>query len=57
MPIFVDSGPDVTGKPLQAHAEGNVVFFCGAGISCLDGLPGFAGLVKRLYKNLNVQFD
>ena len=36
---------------LQAHEDGRVVFFCGAGIS-MPMLPGFSCLVKRLYNKL-----
>ena len=36
---------------LQAHEDGRVVFFCGAGIS-RPMLPGFSCLVKRLYNKL-----
>ena len=36
---------------LQAHEDGRVVFFCGAGIS-RPMLPGFSCLVKRLYNDL-----
>ncbi|MCV5446597.1 hypothetical protein OFN46_34045, partial [Escherichia coli] len=35
---------------LQAHEEGRVVFFCGAGISYPAGLPGFKGLVELIYQ-------
>lgn len=31
---------------LQAQEEGRLVFFCGAGVSCRAGLPGFYGLVN-----------
>src|SRR5260370_8803583 len=34
---------------MQAHEEGKVVFFCGAGISYPAGLPGLQGLVSKLY--------
>jgi len=30
---FVGHGPDIPDALLQAHEEGRVVFFCGAGIS------------------------
>ena len=30
---FVPNGPDIPEALLQAHEEGDVVFFCGAGIS------------------------
>jgi hypothetical protein len=47
---FVTNGPDIPDALLQAHEEGRVVFFCGAGISYPAGLPGFAGLVKEIYR-------
>jgi len=49
---FIHQGPDVPERLLQAHEDGRVVFFCGAGISYPASLPGFAGLVKRLYQAL-----
>jgi hypothetical protein len=52
---FVKNGPHIPAKLLQAHEEGRVVFFCGAGISFPAKLPGFGGLVRALYKELNVE--
>lgn len=46
---FVTNGPDIPDSLLQAHEEGKVVFFCGAGISVPAGLPGFAALVDKIY--------
>ncbi|RKE25904.1 hypothetical protein B0G76_7476 [Paraburkholderia sp. BL23I1N1] len=46
---FVANGPDIPDELLQAHEEGSVVFFCGAGISYPAGLPGFGGLVQKIY--------
>lgn len=46
---FVANGPDVPETLLQAHEEGRVVFFCGAGISYPAGLPDFKGLVDKIY--------
>ncbi len=46
---FISSGPDIPDALLQAHEEGRVVFFCGAGISYPAGLPGFRGLVEQIY--------
>ncbi len=46
---FVLNGPDIPNALLQAHEEGNMVFFCGAGISYPAGLPGFKGLVDKIY--------
>ena len=51
---FVREGPDVPERLLQAHEEGRVVFFCGAGISYPARLPGFADLVDELYARLEV---
>ncbi len=47
---FVQHGPDIPDALLQAHEEGRVVFFCGAGISYPAGLPGFKGLVDETYR-------
>ncbi len=51
---FVRNGPDIPERLLQAHEDGRVVFFCGAGISYPARLPGFAGLVEKLYSALAV---
>jgi len=49
---FIRNGPDIPERLLQAHEDGRVVFFCGAGISYPAGLPGFGGLVEKLYSAL-----
>jgi NAD-dependent SIR2 family protein deacetylase len=49
---FIANGPDIPDSLLQAHEEGRVVFFCGAGISYPAGLPGFGGLVQELFQFL-----
>lgn len=49
---FVRHGPDIPERLLQAHEDGRVVFFCGAGISYPARLPSFAGLVEKLYMAL-----
>lgn len=49
---FITNGPDIPDALLQAHEEGRVVFFCGAGISYPAGLPLFKGLVDDIYKKL-----
>ena len=46
---FIANGPDIPDALLQAHEEGRVVFFCGAGISYPAGLPGFKELVEQIY--------
>jgi hypothetical protein len=47
---FVPHGPDLPDSLLFAHDEGHVVLFCGSGISYPAGLPGFKGLVDRVYE-------
>src|SRR5437867_2363752 len=54
---FVRNGPDIPERLLQAHEDGRVIFFCGAGISYSAKLPGFSGLVKRLFKSLAQEPD
>lgn len=51
---FIANGPDIPERLIQAHEDGRVVFFCGAGISYPARLPGFADLVKKIYKALSV---
>ena len=51
---FVKGGPDVPESLLQAHEDGRVVFFCGAGVSYPARLPSFAKLVKELYSRLGI---
>ncbi|MDX2202676.1 MAG: anti-phage defense-associated sirtuin Dsr1 [Hyphomicrobiaceae bacterium] len=54
---LIENGPDVPERLLQAHEEGRVVFFCGAGISYPAGLPGFGGLVTRVRDELGLAFS
>jgi hypothetical protein len=49
---FIPNGPDIPDALLKAHEEGQVVFFCGAGISYPAGLPGFQGLVDKIYEQV-----
>lgn len=51
---FIKDGPDVPEGLLKAHEDGNVIFFCGAGISGPAGLPGFSGLVEAIYAKLGM---
>jgi SIR2-like domain len=52
---FVANGPDIPNALLQAHEEGKVVFFCGAGISYPANLPGFQELVDKIYSSIGTQ--
>lgn len=47
---LIPEGPNIPEALLNAHADGTVVFFCGAGVSLDAGYPLFAGLVKELEK-------
>ena len=49
---FVKGGPDIPERLLEAHEDGQVAFFSGAGISYPAGLPGFGRLVAKLYEKL-----
>ena len=54
---FVKDGPDVPDGLIEAHEDGRVVFFCGAGISYPAGLPGFDGLVTGIFTELGATRD
>ena len=54
---FITNGPDIPDALLQAHEEGRVVFFCGAGISYPAGLPSFKGLVEKIYQLTGTDFQ
>ena len=49
MPRLIPDGPDIPGELIQSQEAGEVVFFCGAGVSVPAGLPSFPSLVQRLY--------
>lgn len=49
---FIKDGPNIPESLLQAHEDGRVVFFCGAGISYPAGLPSFEGLVDKIYDDI-----
>ena len=53
---FVSLGPDLPAIPerlLLAHARGEVLFICGAGISLSAGLPNFRDLVSAVFGTLD----
>ena len=49
MPRLIPDGPDIPGELIQNQEAGEMVFFCGAGISVPAGLPSFPRLVQQLY--------
>lgn len=50
---FVKNGPDIPEELIDAHQRGEVVFFCGAGISMNNGYPSFTSLYDDLCKYFN----
>ena len=51
---FHADGPDIPDKLLESRDKGNVVFFCGSGVSMPAGMPGFLGLAKCVFDKLHV---
>ena len=45
---FFANGPNIPDELLEERDNGNVVFFCGAGVSRPAGLPGFLDLAKQV---------
>lgn len=45
--------PEIPERLLLAHARGEVLFICGAGISRPAGLPDFRELVREVYGRLD----
>lgn len=54
---FIAEGPSIPNELLDLRNNGEVVFFCGAGVSKPAGLPGFFELTKKLMKDLGVAGD
>jgi hypothetical protein len=52
---FFEDGPYVPDTLIEARDLGDVVFFCGAGISAPAGLPDFGGLADDLLDRLAAQ--
>lgn len=51
---FYADGPNIPSELLDARDNGEVVFFCGAGVSMPAGLPSFADLAKYVIGSLGV---
>jgi len=56
MRFFAD-GPNIPDELLQERDDGNVVFFCGAGVSRPAGLPGFLDLAEQVVEELGAPED
>ncbi|MBA3676609.1 MAG: SIR2 family protein [Sphingosinicella sp.] len=52
---FIENGPDIPDTLIEERDLGEVVFFCGAGISGPVGLPDFGGLADDLLDRLAAQ--
>ena len=54
---FVPDGPSIPDELLEQRDRGNVVFFCGAGVSMPAGLPNFTELTRRVMDALGTPQD
>lgn len=55
---FIENGPILPDDLLNAQDEGQVIFFCGAGVSIADAaLPSFSGLAEAVLKKLGATED
>lgn len=55
---FIENGPILPDELLEAHDEGRVVFFCGAGVSMAYAkLPSFVGLAEQVLSGLGTGKD
>lgn len=52
---FLHDGPVLPSYLLTQRDEGNVIFFCGAGISRRAGLPDFGGLTRKVVEKLGAE--
>lgn len=50
---FIENGPSIPLHLLEQQALGNVIFFCGAGVSVPAGLDTFWQLTDRVIRNLD----
>lgn len=51
---FLGDGPDLPLELLEARDRGEVIFFCGAGVSMPAGLPNFRALALQVLRRLGV---
>lgn len=49
-----ENSPDIPLSLLEAQEAGQLVFFCGSGISVPAGIPTFDNLVESIYKELSI---
>jgi hypothetical protein len=51
---FFAGGPSIPNSLVEARNNGNVVFFCGAGVSMTTGLPSFLRSTEQIVDELGV---
>lgn len=54
---FLPDGPNIPEELLDASDHGDVIFFCGAGVSRPAGLPGFMELAQQVIERIGVPTD
>lgn len=55
---FIENGCDIPQALLEAYLKGDVVFFCGAGVSKAKAkLPDFTGLTKEVLEGLGLSVE
>lgn len=54
---FLPHGPDIPDELITAQEKGQIIFVCGAGVSCAAGLPLFRGLVEGVYQKLKEDWN
>lgn len=52
---FIADGPSIPSHLLEQQSLGNVIFFCGAGVSRPAGLDDFWGLTNRIIESLDAR--
>lgn len=54
---FTPTGPNIPNELIEAQRNGELLFFCGAGVSVPAGLPTFYSLTKRVAEQLHALDD
>lgn len=54
---FIKSGPNIPEELIEAQKRGELLFFCGAGVSVPAGLPSFLELTTNVAKKLHALDD
>ncbi|WP_171492863.1 SIR2 family protein, partial [Acinetobacter seifertii] len=54
---FTKTGPNIPNELIEAQKKGELLFFCGAGVSVPAGLPTFYSLTKQVAERLHALDD